>query len=155
VNDRIEAFEPSVYKQPNTLFLNRKGRFDVQPFGSPKAYRGGAAADLDGDGRLDIVTSALGEHATVWRNEMQSGHWLIIRLRGRKTNRDGIGAVVKIGGQTNHMTTAVGYASSSHAGVHFGLGPLTKADVSVRWPSGATQSLKDVPADQVLEITEP
>jgi enediyne biosynthesis protein E4 len=155
VNDRIEAFEASVYRQPDTLFLNRKGQFEVQPFGPPKAWRGGGVADFDGDGRLDLVTSALGEHATLWRNEMQSGHWLMVRLRGRKSNRDGIGAVVKLSGQTNHMTSAVGYASSSHAGVHFGLGSLTRTDVSIRWPSGITQTLKDVPANQVLEVTEP
>jgi hypothetical protein len=155
VNDRIEAFEPSTYKQANTLFLNRKGQFTVQTFGGPKVYRGGAVADLDGDGRLDIVTSALGENASVWKNELTAAHWLVVRLKGKKSNRDGIGAVVRVAGQTNHMTTASGYASSSHSGVHFGLGAQTKVDVEVRWPSGAVQHIEGVEADRVAEITEP
>ena len=155
VNDRIEAFEPSVYKQPNTLFLNKSAQFAVQTFGDPRAYRGGAIADLDGDGRLDIVTTALGERASVWHNQLPAGRWLSVRLRGTKSNRDGIGATVRIAGQTNHMTTAVGYASSSSAGVHFGLGDRAKVDVEVRWPSGAVQIVKEVPADRRVDITEP
>jgi hypothetical protein len=53
------------------------------------------------------------------------------------------------------MTTAAGYASSSHTAVHFGLASLTRTEVEIRWPSGATQTLKDVAADQILEVTEP
>lgn len=156
VNDRIEAFEPSVYKQPNALFLNRAGKFEISVFGTPKAHRGGAVADFDGDGRLDIVTSALGEKASVWRNELAGGgHWLVVRLRGTKSNRDGIGAVVRVAGQTNHMTTAVGYASSSHSGVHFGLGSRKTVHVEVRWPSGVVQVLKDVEVDRAMEVREP
>ena len=148
VNDRIEAFEASMYKQSNTVFLNRAGKFVLDTFGPPRVYRGGAIADLDGDGRLDIVTTALGDHASVWRNESTpTGHWLILRVKA-------IGATIKVAGQTNHMTTAVGYASSSHAGVHFGLGGRTKVDVEVRWPSGKVQTIKDVAADQILDVTE-
>ena len=91
----------------------------------------------------------------IWRNEMPGGHWFAIRLRGSKSNRDGIGAVIRAAGQTSHMTSAAGYASSSHAGIHFGLGTLTSTDVEIRWPSGAIQTLKNVPADQVLAVTEP
>lgn len=156
VNDRIEAFEPSVYKQPNTVFRNKSGQFTAETFGPPRAYRGGTVADLDGDGRLDIITSALGENASVWRNHSgAASHWLVIRLQGKKSNRDGIGAVVRVAGQTNHMTTAVGYASSARAGVHFGLGEQTKLDVEIRWPSGTVQTLKDVASDRTLDITEP
>jgi enediyne biosynthesis protein E4 len=156
VNDRIEAFEPSAYKQPNTLFWNRAGKFEAAVFGPPKAYRGGAVADFDGDGWLDIVTSALGERASVWRNETgSSSNWLIVRLRGTKSNRDGIGAVLRVGGQTNHMTTAVGYASSSHIGVHFGLGATTTADIEIRWPSGTVQKLSGAAANRIIEVKEP
>ena len=155
VNDRIDAFEPSVYKQPNSIFVNKSGQFTAQTFGAPRAYRGGAVADLDADGRLDIVTTALGETASVWRNESATAaHWLIVRLKGTKSNRDGIGARVRVAGQTNHMTTAVGYASSSLGGVHFGLGDQTRIDIEVLWPTGATQTMKAVEADRVVEITE-
>ncbi|MEJ7606435.1 MAG: CRTAC1 family protein, partial [Bryobacteraceae bacterium] len=155
VNDRIDAFEPSVYKQPSTIFLNRAGTFEAGPtLPSIRAHRGSAIADLDGDGQLDIVVTSLGEAVEIWHNSSGS-NWLEVRLQGTKSNRDGIGAEVRIGKQLNQMTTAVGYASSVHAGVHFGLGSATEVDVEVRWPSGIRQTLKAVNSNQVLKVTEP
>jgi hypothetical protein len=89
-----------------------------------------------------------------------SNHWLELRLQGTKSNRDAIGARIKIvtksGAQYNHVTTSVGYASSSAGPVHFGLGQNTSADlVEIHWPSGLTQELRNVPADQILRIKEP
>ena len=89
-----------------------------------------------------------------------SGHWLDIALRGTKSNRDGIGARIKVvtksGTQYNHMTTSVCYASSSYGPVHFGLGPDTRAEsIEIHWPSGRVQTLHDVAADQVLKVVEP
>ena len=75
---------------------------------------------------------------------------------GVRSNRDGIGARIRIGDQYNHMTSAVSYASSSHAGVHFGLGKAEKIQkIEIRWPSGTVQALQDVKANQVLTVREP
>ena len=81
--------------------------------------------------------------------------WLILRLYGTKSNRDGIGAVVQIPGQTNHMTTSVGYASSTDVGVHFGAGQRKQIErIDIRWPSGTRQTLRDVRTNQILQVRE-
>lgn len=111
---------------------------------------------------MDAVVTALGKDAEIWMNRSQaSGHWLDVALQGTKSNRDGIGARIKLvsktgGARYNHMTTSVGYASSSDGPVHFGLGTDSRADsIEIRWPSGMVQTLQNVPADQVLKVTEP
>lgn len=129
----------------------------------PKArHRGCAFGDLASDGRIDVVVTALGKPAELWMNKTShSAHWLDIALRGTKSNRDGIGARIKVssktvGAQYNHMNTSVGYASSSDGPVHFGLGADSRADlIEIHWPSGKVQTLRDVAADQILKVTEP
>ncbi|MDQ6678493.1 MAG: CRTAC1 family protein [Acidobacteriota bacterium] len=161
VNDRVELFETAVYKEKNTVLANAGGVFhdvsEAAGLSLAKAHRGAAFADFDGDGRMDAVVSALGEPAELYENvSPEARHWLNIRLRGTKSNRDGIGARIRIGKQYAEMTTAVGYASSADAGVHFGLDRTNVVErIEIRWPSGAVQVLKDVKADQVLTVTEP
>ena len=164
VNDRVEAFEATAYRQHNTVFRNTgDGRFeDVSGFAgpgfleAPRAHRGCAFADFDQDGRIDVVTSSLGDGPELWRNVSPQGNtWLILKLTGTKSNRDGIGAVIRIGDQTNHMTSSVGYASSSHFGVHFGTGKRKEVErIEIRWPSGIRQILRNVKTNQVLKVRE-
>jgi hypothetical protein len=160
-NDRIGDFEATAWKQANQLFLNEGTGFrDVTAEsglgGAVAVHRGCGIADFDADGRLDVAVLALGSRAELWRNESAPMHrWLVVRLTGTKSNRDGIGARVIVGNQVRTMTTSVGYASSSHAGVHFGLGAsAAPVSVEVHWPSGTKQTLENVKANQVLEIRE-
>jgi enediyne biosynthesis protein E4 len=154
--------------QPNTVFRNLLGTkwsalteeagLTAQP---PRRHRGAAVGDFNHDGKLDIVVTALGAPAEVWMNDSpDSNHWLELALAGTKSNRDGIGARIRLsaGGsvQSNHASTAAGYASSAATPVHFGLGTAKVAEeIEIRWPSGTVQKLKDVPGNQVLHVKEP
>ena len=161
VNDLVERFEATTYKQANSVFANTQdGKFTLSECEELatriRAHRGLAVADLDGDGKLDAVSSAILEPAELWHNtSVGSNHWLIVKLRGVKSNRDGIGARVQAGNQVNEMTASQGYSSSSLTGVHFGLGSLSKVPkIEIHWPSGTVQTVENVAADQVLTVTE-
>jgi len=169
VRDNEDLYGSRTYRQPDSVFANAgSGRF-VDAHASagsaaarPAAHRGCAFGDFDNDGRVDIVVSCLNERAEVLRNMSDPRqHWFEVLLTGRRTNRDAIGAVVRVTSasgtvQYNHVTTAVGYASSSSRRVHFGLGAEGAIkSVEIRWPSGAVQKLESPKADQCLRITEP
>ncbi|MBI1790650.1 MAG: VCBS repeat-containing protein, partial [Acidobacteria bacterium] len=109
VNDRVEAFEETAYRQHNSVFRNtRDGRFEYVSrlagagfLQAERAHRGCAFADFDQDGRIDVVTSSLGDRPELWRNvSPQPNRWLILKLIGSKSNRDGIGSVIRMGDQT-------------------------------------------------------
>lgn len=154
--------------QPNTVFRNPgpQGKWtaltaEAGLTASPPArHRGLAFGDLDGDGRIDVIATALSRSPEIWMNRTApSGHWLDIALEGTKSNRDGIGARIKLtshsGVQYNHQTTSVGYASSSDGPVHFGLGPDTQADsIEIHWPSGLVQTLRNIPGDRIVTVKE-
>ena len=131
----------------------------AQPHG---AARGSAIGDLNRTTDvLDVVVTALSAPAEIWMNDSPGGnHWLELKLEGTKSNRDAIGARIKVvtksGAQYNHMTTSAGYASSSAGPVHFGLGANASADlVEIRWPSGIVQQMRDVAGDRVVVVKEP
>lgn len=166
VNDIIQEFEDTTpYREPNSVFANRgdgtfqdlSGGEGAGLAGTARVHRGCAFADFNRDGKVDVVVASLGGAAELWENVSPGGRaWLNIRLSGSRSNRDGIGAVVHVQGQSNAMTSAVGYASSSHDGVHFGLGVWdSEVEVEVRWPSGTVQVLETVRPSIVLEMHEP
>lgn len=150
-----------------SIFRNIGGRFqDVSAsagdsFRHPAFYRGAAFADFDGDGRVDVVVSALNEPARLYRNvTADAGHWLALRLVGVESNRDGMGAEIRLtlaDGTVlyNHVTTSVGYASSSEPLARFGLGKQSRVqEIHVTWPGGRPQMIQNIAADQMIEIRE-
>jgi enediyne biosynthesis protein E4 len=166
--DTIELTSPQLhYREPMLLARNTgHGFVDVSAasggvFHEAWAARGLATGDLDNDGRIDAVVSTNDGPAHVIRNETKTeNHWLTLKLVGHKSNRDAIGAVVKIvtpkGSQYATVSTASSYLSSSDKRVHFGLGSATVAGaVEIHWPSGINQVLKDVHADQIRQVDEP
>jgi len=152
----------------NVVYVNLKnGRFTDGSGGAGSAFtraavhRGAAFGDIDNDGRIDVVVTALNAPLELWHNvSPASNHWLLVRTIGKKSNRDGMGAKIKLvsasGTQYNHVNTSVGYGCASDKRVHFGVGPDTRVqELTVTWPSGEVQVLKDLPADQILTLREP
>jgi hypothetical protein len=165
--DTIDKTNPNLhYRQPMLLARNTgHGFVDVSAksgaiFQQAWVARGLAVGDLDNDGRVDVVVTTNDGPAYVLHNETAApNHWLSLNLVGHKSNRDGIGAVIKVvtkaGTQYTTVSTSGSYLSSSDKRAHFGLGAETVADgIEIRWPSGITQTLKQVKADQNLTVEE-
>lgn len=163
----LDYVSSSQVEQPNSVFRNLGGmRFQALTAEAgltarpPSRHRGSAVGDLNGDGRLDVAVTAIGAPAEVWLNDSPGeNHWIEFALEGSKSNRDGIGARIKVvaGGvaQYNHVSFAAGYASSSAGPTHFGLRASKEVDlVEITWPSGIVQQLRHVAADQILKVRE-
>jgi len=157
------------YSEPNAVFRNLgNARFEDasatagSAFTRPAPHRGLAFGDLDNDGRMDLVVTALGAPVSIFRNVTQTdNHWILLKLVGTKSNRMGIGAKIRIitdDGRMlyNEATTSTGYAASSDPRVHFGLGSSRVIkEIEIRWPSGTRQLLHSVNGDRILEVVEP
>jgi hypothetical protein len=166
--DTIEKSNPGLhYREPMLLARNTGHGFVDVSAGSGKVFqqswvaRGMAIGDLDNDGRIDAVVTTNDGPAYVLHNETATqNHWLLLKLVGHKSNRDAIGAEVKIvtasGPQFATVTTAGSYLSSSDKRIHFGLAKETVVQkIEIRWPSGIMQTLSEVKADQILQVDEP
>ena len=168
VMDTIELTFPQLhYREPMLLARNTGQSFvDISSqsgsaFHEPWVSRGMTIGDIDNDGRLDAVVTENGGPIHILHNETDThNHWLTLNLVGHKSNRDAIGAAVKIitaqGEQHATVTTCSSYLSSGDKRVHFGLGLQSVIkEVDIRWPSGIKQTLHDVKADQMLRMDEP
>jgi enediyne biosynthesis protein E4 len=158
VLDNVEAIDHSLhYLELPLLALNHNDRFERAASGvtTPMAGRGLAFGDLNNDGWMDAVITVLGGRPLVMMNRGGNQHWLTITLRGTRSNRDGLGARVRVNGQTRYATTAGSYLSANDKRLHFGLGSANVANVEIMWPSGMRQKLAEIHADQFLEVREP
>jgi hypothetical protein len=169
VIDTIEMYDPSLrYREPPMLLRNEQGKrfVDVSAasgdvFHQEWAGRGLAVGDIDNDGKLDAVVTSNDGPAWVLLNRTDTAnHWITLKLVGVKSNRDAIGARVRLstsaGDQFATVTTTSSYQSSSDKRLHFGLGTANSIrEIEIRWPSGIHQELPEQRADQIMTITEP
>jgi hypothetical protein len=167
--DNIQLYHPNVsYAEVKKLYRNagHGGFVDATStqnaaFLAPRVGRGLAVGDYDNDGALDLLVSNNGEQAPLFRNQQGTNpnHWLGIRLIGTKSNRDGIGARLKlVAGNLSSYDQAKGgmsYCSAQDPRIYFGLGRSRKVDsLEIFWPSGERQLLRDIPANQIITVEE-
>ncbi len=167
VYPEVEKVYPDYpYKTPRVLFRNLgDGKFEElagvagPAIGEAHSSRGVAFGDFDNDGDVDILIMNVNEPPSLLRNDVVGGgHWLKVKLIGVKSNRSAIGATViaTYGGrrQAQAVTAQSSYLSVNDPRLHFGLGAASSADVEIRWPSGARESLKAIPADRLITVRE-
>ena len=168
VLDNIRLYHPDVrYAEPKFMFRNTgRGIFENvssglgADFALPRVSRGAAIGDFDNDGDLDILVNNNGERPQLLRNDGgNANHWLEILLIGTRSNRDGVGARLKLtaGDLTIYEQRKGGmsYQAAQDPRLHFGLGNRAKVDsLEIRWPSGAVTRLAHLPADRILAVKE-
>jgi hypothetical protein len=163
LEEDITKVQPKIqYAQLPLLFHNAGGgKFDnvTGSFKTPLVARGAAYGDYDGDGDLDVLVSSNNAPVHLYRNDGGNArHWLQLRLAGTKSNKDGIGARVRVtsaqGKQEQTVHSGSSYCSSSDLALTFGLGGDTSASVEIDWPSGKQQKLDNVKSNQRMTVTE-
>jgi hypothetical protein len=154
------------FKTPRLIFRNLGGgRFEElideagPAIAQPHSSRGCAFGDFDNDGDLDILIMNMNEAPSLLRNDISGGgHWLKVRLVGSKSNRSAIGSrvIARYGSrqQVQEVTASSSFYSANDPRLHFGLGPETSVDLTIRWISGAVETIRGVKADQVLTVRE-
>ena len=166
--DNVSLYHGEVsYKEPLLMYRNLgKGEFDKvsdalgPDFIRPIVGRGLATADYDNDGDIDIVTNNRGDFPSLLRNDGgNSNNWLTVQLVGTKSNRDGIGASLKLTSerlvQVEQAKGGMSYMSASDPRIHFGLGRRSKiASLEITWPSGQVDRLTNVPVNQIITVKE-
>jgi hypothetical protein len=169
IEDAIERVQKRVhYAEPSHLFHNLGGGKFTEvttqmgpAFAAPRVARGAAYGDIDNDGFLDILETTNAGPAFLFHNEGGTNHSLRLKLVGTKSNRDGIGSVVRVDSenhqvqQTKMLRSGSSYLSQSELVLTFGLGAQTKADtVEIQWPSGQVDKLSTVNAGHTVTIAE-
>ena len=168
VLDNIERYHADTkYAEPKMMFRNTgRGIFEnvsdqLGPdFQLPRVSRGAAIADFDNDGDLDILINNCGQPAQLLRNDGgNANHWLEILLIGTKSNRDGVGARVKVSAGDlilfDQRKGGMSYQSAQDPRLHFGLGNHTTVDsIEILWPSGMATKIEKIKPDQILTIQE-
>jgi hypothetical protein len=167
IDEQIGRVQPKVsYRQAPLLFRNRGDRHFQNvtagmgaAFNRPIVGRGAAYADFDRDGDLDLLISSNDGPAYLYRNDGGNrNHWLSVRLAGTKSNRDGIGSVIRVksslGMQSSMVHSGSSYCSQSDLAATFGLGKDTSAFIEIEWPSGIKQTIGTVAANQFVTIDE-
>ena len=169
VHPEVHTFDRAAsYPQPDQIFCNDgSGNFvevkeeqglQKMPTG---VGRGAAFADIDNDGDLDAFVSNNNQRGFLLRNDGGNrNHWIAVRTLGRVSNRDGIGAMVKVMSgdlvQVEEVRSGTGYLSQNDLRLYFGLGQQQKVDrVEIRWPSGIVQTLTDVEINRIHQVEEP
>jgi len=166
--DNIPLYHSLVtYKEPLLMFRNLgHGKFDKvsealgPDFDRPVAGRGLATADFFNDGHVGVAVICRGDYPEILRNDTVNGnHWLEVLLIGTKSNRDGIGAVLKLTSegvvQVDQAKGGTSYMSASDPRIHFGLGKRSRIDsLVITWPSGAVEKVPNVPVDSIIAVKE-
>ena len=168
VIDNVALYQPNLtYAQKDLFYENTGGHFrDVTAqagtgLQGERVGRGLAVADFDNDGRLDVAISSVGRKPALLRNVGPAGRtWLLIRARGAKSNRYGLGATMRVqtadGVQVREVNNVASYLTGNDVRLHVGLGAAKVVPrIDVLWPSGTKQTLTDVAANQILTIDEP